>query len=300
MPVLQPAVTEFDTGGGTAMTDFFPLLEAHYSGGGGTYFSYIGGGVSGSEAFALSCDLVVETFEMIVRRTSGTTCQISIDPIGGGNVTSAGNSTTPPTLTDATEWTGEIGAWELSGASLSTKFTLIEVPDALFIIHSDATLAFTPRGWHAGKVAVPFSVPTATTKRDGLGVFGTQPDWGSSTLDFWMNTSGGVSTTSLLRGDVSSWFDAQTLYENLGYGQINGNKILVPSIVACKNTDSTSDAGIYYAKYCLQAGRLNENQSPGVVLDGGVGNDGFVYVKPTGTTDNHVIPWDRSLTPHWG
>jgi len=303
MAVLAPAVTEFDTGAGTTMTEFFSLLAAHYSGGGGTYFSYLGGGVSGADGFALTCDLAVEDFTLIFRRLDNVQTTCSIDPIGSSvapnNVTSAGDTVTPPTLTSAVEWSGEAVTWDLTAASISTKMTLIEVPDALFVIHSDPAFGFTPRGMHIGKVCTPMSVPTASTKRDGLGLLGYQPDWNSNANDFFSNTA--VSTNSFLRGDVSSWYGAQISFEQTSstLGTVNTNKLLFPNLASLQNTDTTVDAGIYLTKYCINAGRPTENQVPGVVLDGSSG-DGWVYVKDTLTSDNHVIPWDRALTPHWG
>lgn len=304
MAVLAPAVTEFDTGAGTTMTEFFSLLAAHYSGGGGTYFSYLGGGVSGADGFALTCDLAVEDFTLIFRRLDNVQTTCSIDPIGSSvapnNVTSAGDTVTPPTLTSAVEWSGEAVTWDLTAASISTKMTLIEVPDALFIIHSDPAFGFTPRGMHIGKVCTPMSVPTASTKRNGLGLLGYQPDWASSPNDFFSNTS--AASRSILRGGTASWYGAQIFYEtsSTGIGTIDTDKQLFPNVAALQNTEASFyEAAIYLTKYCLGAGRPTENQVPGVVLDGD-GGDGWVYVKDTLTSDNHVIPWDRALTPHWG
>jgi len=301
MAVLSPAVTEFDTGAGTTMTEFFSLLAAHYSGGGGTYFSYLGGGVSGADGFALTCDVAVEDFVLIFRRIDTVQTMCSIDPIGSSvapnNVTSAGDTVTPPTLTSAAEWSGETATWDLTGATISTKMTLIEVPDALFLIHSDPAFGFTPRGMHLGKVCTPTTVPTASTKRDGLGLLGYLPDWNTGANDFFTNTA--VTSNSFIRGGASSWYGAQVQFENIGYGAIDGERILVQNAISLQNTDVSYDSAIYNSKYCLNAGRPTENQVPGVTLDG-TGGDGWVYVKDALTADNHVIPWDRALTPHWG
>jgi hypothetical protein len=98
------------------------------------------------------------------------------------------------------------------------------------------------------------------------------------------------------------WYrpSAQITPSTSDQADIDGNKKVFPACpVLLEAVDGpTGGYKCGYTKYCASE---DTAQLPGTVLDGGVGNDGWVHVFDSNiaSTQAILLPWDRTMTPEF-
>jgi hypothetical protein len=292
MALAIPDVTLI-TAAGDTMTDFMTSLKSHFDST-STKFSTVANG-GDNDAFTITPVDAQETWYLNFRRTSTTNTKLLLDPLF--NITDPGGTGTPPTLTDSTEDSEEQDCWAIAGASAeNVDFYVIELDDALFVLNlNSGTTTHTPRGIHAGRTWIPFFTDgtNGDNYADGLGIHGHLPDWGSTNM--WVGASTFSSGPSKIRGHQTGWFGPLTTFEPTSLGRINLNERVAPLVMGLDAVDGATDRqAIGFSKYMFKA---RVSQSPGTLMDGGVGNDAFVHIADTNASDTNVIPWDRLVSP---
>jgi len=249
------------------------------------------------DAFTLAPVAAGQDWELNFRRTPTTSTNLTIDPLE--NITRAGSTATAPVLTDSTEESGELATMQIAaGGAESLNFYVIEVPDAIFVLFMDSGETYTPRAIHAGRSWTPFFTDGSVGDRyaDGLGLHGHQPIFSNTTggAGAWFSSN---TTTSKIRTSQTTWHKAAIV---MGPGvfmttsDVNGVIRLRPGIVVAIDTDGATDNTIGFTKYSLAQ---KSQQSPGVMLDAGVGKDAWIHINETNAADYVTVPWDRAVAP---
>ncbi len=303
MPVIDPQITVFSGLSGTAMSDYFEVLENHFSTGASTKFTYNGGPTPTNEGFILTpVDAANQYWQLNFRRLNATEAALMIDP--GASITDPGDTSTTPTGA-STKASGETTAWDLAvptAAATGDQLILIELDDALFLVHIDTggTPTFNPITVHAGKVYVPhFSNEVGSGDgqgdhyADGLGILGGLTVYGTSGNNSLLCT--GLNTRCIARGAEDLWFVPTCVGVSPADGRIDDKRRMRPCGVVLNQTDGAGDALIGYTKYLLFAGDPGAIQLPGVQDQSAT--DAWVRVRSTATNTAQVIPWDLTTTP---
>lgn len=304
MPVINPQITVFSGLSGTAMSDYFEVLENHFSTGASTKFSYNGGPApTSNEGFILTpVDAANQYWQLNFRRIDATEAVLMIDP--GGTITDPGDTGTPPTGASV-KASAEVTAWDLAvptAAATGDQLVLIELDDALFLVHIDTggTPTFNPITVHAGKVYVPFfsnDVGSGDGQgdhyADGLGILGGITLFGASGSNSLLTST--VNTRNTARGAEALWFVptgvAASVYDN----RIDDKRRPRPFDIILNDTDVSGDSIIGYSKYLLYAGDPSANQLPGTKEESAT--DAWVRVRSTASITAQIIPWDLTTTP---
>jgi len=304
MPVLNPVVTKL-TSASTSMVDYMSAMFTHF--GTSTKFTVSAGA---ADAFTLTPS-GSETWQINLRRVSTQATVTSIDPLGG--FLTQGDTVTVPTLTSDLEWSTETQTMDIAGTE-SVDFYIIELDDAFIVLFMDAAKTVNPRAMLYGRVFVPYYTDNSDGNDfcDGLGMLGYVPEVNTgSGVGRWLAIS--VGNPSRCRGFQNytdsieavpapgdQWF--QPMAGIVGVptqdcANMNTKKKIFPyaPIVLLLNTDGTLDFSAGYTKYIAME---DSSQNPGVVLDGGPGNDAWVHVDPVGA-DVFLLPWDRNVTPEF-
>lgn len=310
MPVLNPVVTKL-TSSSTAMTDYMSAMFTHF--GVSTKFSIVAnGGVA--DAFTLTPIAAAETWQLNLRNINATATVSGIDPLA--NITSPGVAGgAAPTLTSDLEWSNETTTMEIAGTE-SVDFYIIELDDAFIVLFMDAGKTANPRAMLYGRVFVPYYTDGTNGNDycDGLGMLGYIPEvTTSSGAEKWLNLS--VGSQSKCRGFQNytdsikavpapgdQWFQpvaASVTTANADCADMNGNKKIFPyAQVSLMDTNSPTTSEDFQAGYTKYIAIERASQNPGVVLDGGAGNDAWVHVHPSGA-GTFLLPWDRNVTPEF-
>ena len=305
MPVLNPVVTKL-TASSNSVVDYLAAMFTHF--GSSTKFSIVANG-GAADAFTITPVAASETWHLNLRWTTDPTRAVSaIDPLG--NITDPGvGGGAAPTLTSDLEWSNETQTMEIAaGGAESVDFYLIELDDALIVLFMDAAKTHTPRAMHYGRLFVPYYTDGVNGNDfcDGLAMCGHFPALTTSaTTNYWISSSPsnasrarGFQNYSVTPGD--QWFRPGISLNNTTSerGDINGNKKIFPAspAVELQDTDGGTDYLCGYTKYMASQ---NTSEPPGTVLDGGVGNDGWVHVNISAANLNLLLPWDRLVTPEF-
>lgn len=304
MPVLNPVVTKL-TSASTAITDYMSALFTHF--GTSTKFNIVAnGGVA--DAFTVTPS-GSETWHVNLRNINPTTTITAIDPLG--NITNPGVAGgLAPTLTDDSEWSNETSTMQIAGTE-SLDFYVIELDDAFIVLFMDSAKTHTPRGMHYGRAAIPYFTDGVNGNDycDGLGMFGHIPRVTSSSgAGFWVSSSANESRFRGFQNYVvtpgDQWFEPSVFASpsTSDRSDINGNKKIFPATFSIELKDAAGPGSAEYTfGYPKYWASQNTPELPGVVLDGGSGNDAWVHVYDSNTTSVSAIllPWDRLVTPEF-
>lgn len=295
MPLALPVVTKLSASTNT-MVDYMAAIRTHMAT--STKFSVVANGPT-DDAFTLIADDADEVWHLNFRRENTTICNITLDPIG--NVTAPGTAgdggDASPTLTDATEESGEFETLAIQGSSLdSLDFYLIELDDCLIILFMNAAEDYTPRAAMLGRTWIPFYSDgvNGDNYADGLGIHGPVPaSSNSSGTTHWFASN---TTQSVMRGHQTGWFAAglrDASPGNNAVGRINGQERPRPADILLHNTDGGTENAAGYTKYLLW-NRFAADA--GDTID--TASDGWVFIDHAGPTSvNWILPWDRLITP---
>lgn len=297
MPTLSPTVAVL-----TATPANVQGIQAalfNYFNGTPVHFDLVANG-GDVDAYTITPKLVSETWHLNLRRPNTTQIIQSIDPLGG--ITDPGGTGGPPTLADNTEWSGEIT--NFTPGAINSTFYLIELPDAIFVIPVDAgTSSFNPQIIHSGKIFIPdyYDGIRGEGYIDGLGVGGGIPMITNSAGASDFMSSNGLTVGRMAQSFESSQGDHwYTVAEYDGaVGNAQSSRIRLRERFArfpteAQDVETNNDAVFGLTKYVLGA-RVNQN--PGALMDGGPGNDAWVYLHDSDTANNFLAPWDRDITP---
>lgn len=307
MPVLNPVVTKL-TAASNSVVDYLAAMFTHF--GTSTKFSIVANG-GGADAFTLTPIAAAETWQLNLRWTTDPTRAVSaIDPLA--NITDPGaGGGAAPTLTSDLEWSLETQTMEIAaGGAESVDFYIIELDDAFIVLFMDAAKTFNPRAMFYGRLFVPYYTDgpgIGNDYCDGLAMCGHLPRIsGSVGTNYWLSTT--ASNTSRARGfrnyaavPGDQWYrpSAQITPTTNDQADIDGNKKIFPAApVMLEFVVGATAYKCGYTKYCAVE---NTTQLPGTVLDGGVGNDGWVHVYDSNAAVSNgiLLPWDRTMTPEF-
>ena len=284
MPVLNPVVTKL-TAASNSVDDYLAAMFTHF--GSSTKFSIVANGGT-ADAFTITPVAAAETWQLNLRwTTAATIANSAIDPLANIIDPGAGGGAAP-TLTSDQEWSTETPTMVIvGGGAESVDFYLIELDDCLIVLFMDVGKTFNPRAMLYGRLYVPYYTDgvAGNDYADGLAMCGSVPRFTQGTAtgssDFWMSSN---STASLARGFQNysaspgdQWFaPSGTVSVPTAYGGlIDGNKKIFPLILACVLNDvQVASPQDYYCGYTKYVVTQSSAENPGVVLDGGVGNDG--------------------------
>ena len=286
---LPIPVTTLLTASANTMTAYMTALRAHM--GSSTLFD-IKANTPDDDGFTLVPKDGSQVFEINYRRTTSLVAQVSIDPLQ--NITNSGDTGTPPTLPDASEWSGEASSWDVLGSGAeSLDFYVLEFFDAVIILMMNAAETAVPRANAAGRLIVPYfnNGVNGDLYNDGLAVFGTTPTFTGSGFGSteWLNGNG---SKSLIRKHQTGWAMAYGIGPSSVVGRIQNRERIRPIRVFVLADSGRSELG--FTKYW---GYRRVSQPPGTLLDAGVGKDAWVSVFPTDTSNVLVMPWDRTVSP---
>ena len=306
MPVLNPVVTKL-TAASNSVVDYLAAMFTHF--GTSTKFSIVANG-GAADAFTITPVAAAETWQLNLRWGTAPTRAVSaIDPVA--NITDPGaGGGAAPTLTSDLEWSTETQTMEIAaGGAESVDFYLIELDDCLIVLFMDAAKTHTPRAMLYGRLFVPYYTDgpgVGNDYCDGLAMCGHLPAMTSGTnAHYWLSSNG--SNTSRARGFRNysasagdQWFrpGAALNITTADRADVDGNKKIFPASPAVELNDVTSSTE-YMCGYTKYMASQNTSEPPGTVLDGGVGNDGWVHVNISGANLNLLLPWDRTMTPEF-
>ena len=304
MPVINPQITVFSGLPGTTMTHYFEVLENHFSTGASTKFSYNGGPApTSNEGFILTpVDAANQYWQLNFRRLNATEANLMIDP--GGTITDPGDTGTTPTGASV-KASAEMTCWDLAipaAAATGDTLVLIELDDALFLVHIDTggPATFNPITVHAGKVYVPYfsnDVGSGDGQgdhyADGLGILGGITLFGAGGSNSLLTTT--PNTRNIARGAETLWFAPFGQNASPHDNRIDDKRRPRPFDVVLDSTDGFADAIIGNSRYLLYAGDPGANQLPGAKEESAT--DAWVRVRSTAATTAQIIPWDLTTTP---
>jgi len=309
MPVLNPVVTKL-TAASNSVDDYLAAMFTHF--GTSTKFSIVANGGT-ADAFTITPVAAAETWQLNLRWTAAaTTANSAIDPLANIIDPGAGGGAAP-TLTSDQEWSTETPAMVIvGGGAESVDFYLIELDDCLIVLFMDVGKVFNPRAMLYGRLFVPYYTDNSDGNDfcDGLAMCGSVPrttiGTSAGSSDFWMSSN---STGSLARGFQNysvaagdQWFaPSGTVMNPASYGGlIDGNKKIFPLIPDCVlNNVSVAIPQHYMCGYTKYFATQSDSEIPGTVLDGGVGNDGWIHINYNLNAAKILLPWDRTLTPEF-
>lgn len=301
MPVIDPQITVFSGLAGTTMTNFFEVIENHYRTGQSTKFTYNGGPSPTTEGFILTpVDESNSYWQLNFRRVDATTANLMLDP--GASITDPGSTAAAPTGASV-KASAEKPAWDLSLGTVGTTLILIELKDAIFLVHIDAgsPASHNPVAVHAGKIYVPwFSNDNGTgdgqgdNYADGLGICGGVTLWATTGANTVLGTISNA-TRNTARGAETLWFTPFSEFLSPNDNRIDDKRKPRPFNIALDNTDGSSNATIGYSKYLLLAGDPSAQQLPGTKEESAT--DAWCRIRSTATSTNQIIPWDLTTTP---
>lgn len=295
MALAIPDVTLL-TASGANITAILTAIKAYYDGSPAGKWNIKANGAS-ADAFTLVPAAAGEDFEINLREKDATTGRVLIDPLE--NITdpgTAGDPGTAPTLTDSTEDSGEHEALEIAGTE-STDFYLIELDDCLIVLFMDSGETHNPYIWMMGRVLKTFFDDGSNGDNyiDGLGFLcGTVDAITTTTAGPFISSN--TSSANRVRSGQTSWNRPGCTYEpSTGdLGDVDGAARPRPMIMTLLDIDSFNDSMVGWSKYVL---RCKTSRNPGARLDGGAGSDCWVHVYLSDTSNNLLIPWDRTVTP---
>jgi hypothetical protein len=302
MALLTPQVTKLTVAvtGHTTGAKTVAALYAHYNAGTSTKFDLVANGHAAT-GFTLT-PKGSDTWHLNIRPNgTAASAHVSIDPKAG--ITASGDATTAPTITSDTEWSTEQATpGILFSGTMHDDFYLIELADCIIILFMDTGKTHTPYITLAGRVYVPWFTDgvNGDDYADGLGILGGKPYPSASSGFIYSHTSSGTRLR-MHQEYVSAagdqwWKSYYTAPSPTSTYDVNGKKKLGPHtyLQGYTTLGGTRYKVVGYSKYQL---RPHSAQLPGVVLDGGAGNDAWVHINYNNGSRYHVVPWDRNLLP---
>lgn len=236
----------------TAFSDIIAALITHFTAAPGLW--QLTPSVSPVAGQSLSIRAKVDsTCDIAIRREStSTSINVLLDP---GKSITLGNSTTA--TTGSATASPECKTLTITG--ISTRFFVIEYPDAINIVFQDSTKFWTPYAIHAGVIYEPFRPNWPALGIDGHGVLVGSPS--ATGTNCWSNT-GSQTNGSRLRvmddGGGVNWVQAQSADLGTALGgstslastSPDGSvKLVVPIGITGSNINSTGDLNVGMMKY---------------------------------------------------
>jgi hypothetical protein len=293
--LILPDVTLL-TASANTMTAYMTAMRTHFNGV-STKFTLKANGHT-NDAFTLVPAAAGEDWEMNFRRTTSLLAQVLIDPLE--NVTAPGTTGVAPTLTDSSEASPEVQAFNVVGSGAEdVDFYVIEMDDAIFVLFLDGVgPTHTPRVMHAGRIYVPYFTDGVNGDHyaDGLGILGYIPRFVNASLNGvgYMLSAQAIGRA---RSSQTTWHGtaADPHSSTLAIGRINAIERIRPlAPFSFLNVDTSIDSDVGFTRYICQR-RIAV--SPGTLFDAGVGKDAWVAINYTNVTTAFIFPWDRNVSP---
>lgn len=242
-----------------------------------------GGGVG--DGFVLE-SIVDGGYEIIFRRLSTSTINVSIQP--GGGITDVGDTATPPTGTTA-EFSSE-QIWDLASAAAGSVLWLVEFDDAFFLMLTNTAKNNWLQCVHVGRIYVP-AYPTLDVPqgRDGLGFLIGTPQ-AAAGGPHWFGTS---TLRSRIRFATSIWYwptSQSTNNSQSGWDDVAQHGYIRPIQLACSRTTDQGTCGIGPYRYIHRRGNT---ASPLQRYDLNNATD-QAWIIGVGAL---MVPWRRSVSP---
>lgn len=250
-------------------------------------------------AFTINCVKAGEDWHFNVRLDTGTnTVYVCFDPEG-----TISNST-DPLNNNASSTISPENTFYAGAASYHSDILISEMDDALFVLLKSTANDATPRGFHAGKIILPFFA-----NMDVVGITGDGYLYGQTMFEYahtgglyWANSYDtdsynggryhqGAGNWGYLRTVDTS--DSENIDPDSNY--YSGGPQVLDCIPVMNADTSFGDAKVPGAfKYCYY---LGPEQVPLTRMENATSDKGFLYVNQTVNPTSLMIPWDPTVVP---
>jgi hypothetical protein len=307
MSVFEPLVTELSPG-----TDDMTGIITELQGYSWTNFS-VPSQVAGEGLIIRSTadpdPLGVTGWDVSVRRDGAGGFVTGIDPNGG--LTSGGTGA-GPTGTSA-NWSGETSEtngvgptppnWVTQsptslGVGAGSRYWLIELIDAFFLMITDPTDTWFDIGFHAGKIYRPADVDDFGNGRDGLGwMLGSPEPVGGFSTNQWGSSTSVSVYSSVVRTAAAEWEPLRLPLSISSLNVSSAGAVVKPAripVAGGQNRSTLANVHVGDLKY-VRAWHINK--SPKVRHESnGVDNQAWVHVEDNNAASRQLIPWRVGVT----
>lgn len=278
-----------------SVDDMMAALFSHWSGTSTKFVASAGDAVTagdpGSYSFRLNTKNNPSELWTVNFRNSGTVgspsatdVEMALDPSGD----TAFVDPKDPADTAGPAWTGELTSFNYVSGSLNGDALVLEWADAVMVLLYGTAGTFWPRGFHFGRVYVPFAASDEEDNyRDGLGLLGSIPSNLLSTTS-WISST---ATDAVFRTGLTTWVG-----KNDWPATINAGMLTVGADTGVPVPISLYVVGKRYLGFMkyLQ-GWTGENAR--VRLQNGSGVFRYMFVSSNAGTSTLVVPCDNTTIP---